>query len=120
LSKEKLDKFVNQTTMIFKSYEHSVMVSKTKSNLWHFSSTYNQKKYNIYCTLSLSKVKSLIKIALKKTTDETRLVVICNKHSEEDKESADEAGYSLIEFSVLQEFGTDIIEARAKDAMKAS
>lgn len=117
MSKEEINKFVTKTSIIFKSYDHQVVISKNKSNLWHFSSNHSDKKYNIYCTLNLSKVRSLIKIALRKTATETRLVVICSEHTDEEKTLAEEAGYSLIDIKTLQTYGNDIIEARAKEAM---
>lgn len=68
----------------------------------------------------MAKVKSLIKIALKKTPTGTRLVVICAEFDQEQKASAEAHGHTLIDLSTLKKYGVDIIEAKAKEAMKAS
>ncbi len=111
-----LDQFITRCSLTFKSYEHEVIVSKSKSNLWHFSTSFNSKKYMVYCAPSLAKVKSIIKIALKKIPAGSRLVVVCNTHTKEEKESAENVGFCLLDIGTLQRYGNDMLEAKSREA----
>lgn len=62
-------------------------------------------------------MKSLIKIANKKTSDDTRLIVICLDHSVQEKETADIDNYGLVDFKTLKAAGAEILEARANEAL---
>lgn len=111
-TKIKIDKYITTCTTTFKMFDHEVTVSKNKANLWHFSAKRNDKKYLVYCAPALSKVKSIIKIALKKVPAGCKLVVICNVYTSEEKAAADEANYSLVDIKTLQKYGIEMIEAK--------
>lgn len=116
MSSKILRKFINACSLTFKSYEHEVVISKNKANLWHFSTTMNNgKKFMVYCAPQLGKVKSIIKIALKKIPPNSRLVVVCESYSESDRSIADEQGFCLIDIETLQKYGTDMIDAKMRN-----
>ena len=96
-------------------FEHDVIISKNKANLWHFTAKRDEKKYLVYCAPHLSKVKSIIKIALKKVPQGSRLVVICNTFTGEEEELANDLDYCLIDIHTLQKYGTDMLEARSSE-----
>jgi hypothetical protein len=113
-----IDTFVTSCTLTFKTFEYEVITSKNKANLWHFTatSTGGDKKYAVYCAPDLIKVKSLIKIALKKIPAGTRLIVICMAHSNEEQEAASNDGYTLIGIGTLKKYGNDMLEVLAREA----
>jgi len=117
-----LDQFITKCSLTFKAYEHEVIISKNKANLWHFSTSYNSKKYMVYCAPNLSKVQAIIKIAMKKIPKGSRLVVVCHTHTKEEKEKADNAGFCLLDIGTLQRFGNDMLDAKSRmvDAANAA
>ncbi len=114
-TKKQIDKYITTCTTTFKMFDHDVIISKNKANLWHFSAKRNDKKYLVYCAPNLSKVKSIIKIALKKVPADSKLVVICNTFTNEEKQLAEESNYALVDIHTLQKYGTEMIEARSND-----
>ena len=117
MSSKILRKFINTCSITFKAYEHEVVISKNKANLWHFSTTMsNGKKFMVYCAPQLGKVRSIVKIALKKIPADSRLVVICENLSDKDRVEADTQGYCLVDIGTLQKYGTDMIDAKMRDA----
>ena len=76
--KQLVEEFVNSCTLVFKSFEYDVVISKNKSNLWHYTATKKEKKYVVYCAPEIKKVKGLLKVAVNKIPKEHKLVVICN------------------------------------------
>jgi hypothetical protein len=109
-----LEKFITQCSLTFKAYDHEVIISKSKSNLWHFTTNYNNKQFMIYCAPNLTKVKSIIKIALKKVPNNSRLVVVCSTHTKEEKQNAEELNYCLLDITTLQRYGNDMLEAKTR------
>ena len=111
-TKKQIDKYITTCTTTFKMFDHEVIVSKNKANLWHFTAKRNGKKYLVYCAPNLSKVRSIIKIALKKVPADSKLVVICTTYTAEEKELADNSNYALVDISTLQKYGTKMIDAK--------
>jgi len=111
-SKKKIEKYITTCTTTFKMYDHEVIISKNKANLWHFTAKRQENKYLVYCAPQLSKVKSIIKIALKKIPTGSRLVVICNAYTNEEMEQAETLNYTLVDISTLQKYGTEMLEAK--------
>lgn len=107
-----LQKYINSCTLTFKAFDHEVNISRNKANLWHFTSVSHrqEKKYMVYCAPNLQKVKSLIKIAMKKLPKGTRLVVVCKDYSEEDLVESQEMGYCLVTIGTLRQFGSKMLE----------
>jgi hypothetical protein len=97
-------------------FEHEVIISKNKANLWHFTAKREDKKYLVYCAPQLSKVKSIIKIALKKVPQGSRLIVVCNTYTNEEEQAAINSNYSLIDIHTLQKYGTEMLEAKSLQA----
>jgi hypothetical protein len=95
-------------------FNHEVIISKNKANLWHFTAKNDDKKYLVYCAPQLSKVKSIIKIALKKVPKGARLVVICNTYTPEEEQTASDLEYALMDIHTLQKYGTEMLEAKSK------
>lgn len=114
--KKQIDKYITTCTTIFKMFEHEVMISKNKANLWHFSAKRMDKKYLVYCAPNLTKVKSIIKIALKKVTSDSKLVVICNTFTMEEKQIAEDLNYTLVDIHTLKKYGTDMLETKSAAA----
>ncbi len=115
-TKKQIDKYITTCTTIFKMFDHDVAISKNKANLWHFTARRTDKKYLVYCAPNLTKVKSIIKIALKKVTAEAKLVVICNTFTDEERELAEQLNYTLVDIHTLKKYGTDMLETKAKEA----
>ena len=112
-SKRQIEKYITTCTTTFKMFDHEVIISKNKANLWHFTAKNADRKYLVYCAPQLSKVKSIIKIALKKVPKGSRLVVICNTFTSEEEELANELEYAIIDIHTLQKYGTEMLEAKA-------
>ncbi len=100
-------------------FDHEVIISKNKANLWHFTAKRNEKKYLVYCAPNLSKVKSIIKIALKKVPADSKLVVICNAFTADEKALADDSNYALVDMSTLKKYGMEMLEAKSDLPMAA-
>ncbi|MFG1482515.1 hypothetical protein ABMA79_10915 [Halobacteriovorax sp. HFRX-2_2] len=116
-SKKIIKGFITQCTMVFKSYEYHVVESKNKSNLWHFSVSKDDKKYVVYCTNSLEKVQGIIKIALKKLPEDTKLVVICDNFSPEDRTKAESNSYTITDLGTIKKYGIDLLEAKQRETL---
>ncbi len=119
-SKKIIKGFITQCTMVFKSYEYHVEESKNKANLWHFSVAKDDKKYVVYCTNSLSKVQGIIKIALKKLPQGTKLVVICDEFSPEDQTKAQSSDYTITKLDTIKRYGIDMLEAKQREALSVT
>lgn len=115
VKKKKIEKFVTSCSMVFKAYDYEVIVSKNKSNLWHFTANKKDKKYVVYCAPDINKVKGIIKVALGKVPKDTKLVVICENHTEEQLEVAKQSDYTLVTLHKIKHFGTELIEAKARE-----
>lgn len=118
MNSKQLEQFVNSCTLTFKAFDFDVVITKSKANLWHFVSTSpkSQRKYQVYCTGNISKVRSLIQIALRKIPKDSRLVVVTNEFTPEDSALADEYGYTLVSHMELKKYGAEMLEAKARAA----
>lgn len=114
-SKRQIEKYITTCTTTFKMFDHEVIISKNKANLWHFTAKNGDKKYLVYCAPQLSKVKSIIKIALKKVPQGSRLVVICNTYTSEEEQAATDLEYALMDIHTLQKYGTEMLEAKSSE-----
>ena len=112
--KKKIKEFVTSCTFVFKSFDYEVIESKNKANLWHFTAIKDAKKYVIYCAPDLSKVKGIIKVALKKVPNKTRLVVICTNHDDDEYQEAQDCNYALITLTKIKNYGDSMLEAQQK------
>ncbi len=114
-----LKSIITASSITFKAFNYDVMMSKNKSNLWHFSavSPAGGKKYIIYCTPEFQKVRRLIQIALKKCPGDSKLVVISGDHSKTDWLEAQAEGFALIDLKTLKEYGTAVIEAKQREGI---
>ncbi|AYF44781.1 MULTISPECIES: hypothetical protein [Halobacteriovorax] len=119
-SKKIIRGFITQCTLVFKSYDYNVVESKNKQNLWHFSVTKDDKKYVVYCTNSLEKVQGIIKIALKKLPEGTRLVVICNDFTDEDRSKAEASQYTITSLGTIKQYGVEMLDAKQRAQRQAS
>lgn len=113
--KKKVDQLVTSCSMVFKSYMYEVVISKNKANLWHFTASKKDKKYVVYCAPELAKVKGIIKVALKKVPKDSKLVVVCSKHTDEEKNTASENDYTLVTLETIKQYGTEMIEAKSRE-----
>jgi hypothetical protein len=94
---------------------YEVVISKNKANLWHFTAAKKDKKYVVYCAPELAKVKGIIKVALKKVPKDSKLVVVCSKHTDEEKSTASENDYTLVTLETIKQYGTEMIEAKSRE-----
>lgn len=115
--KRTIQDFIDSCSLVFKTYEYEVTVSKSRTNLWHFSAKRDDKKYVIYCAPQYAKTKGIIKVALKKIPRDARLVVVCLKTGATEKMEAEDLGYSLIEHRRLEKYGIEMIEAKERKAL---
>jgi hypothetical protein len=118
MNSKQLEQFINSCTLTFKAFDFDVHVTKSKANLWHFisSNPRSQRKYQVYCTADISKVRSLVQIAMRKIPKGSRLVVITNEFTPEDSALADEYGYTLVRHIDLKKYGAEMLEAKAREA----
>lgn len=115
-----LKSIITASSITFKAFNYDVIMSKNKSNLWHFSAVCPEggKKYIIYCTPEFQKVRKLIQIALKKCPKDSKLVVISATHDQTDWLEAQAEGYALIDLKTLKDYGTAVIEAKQKEGIQ--
>lgn len=120
-NKEVLKKFVTTCTVTFKAFDYSVELARSSATVWHFVTVNpkGDKSYAVYCAPRLDKAKSLIKIAMKKLKG-MRLVVVTQAHTEEDLEKSRAEGYALLTLDVLNQYGEEMIEARARETEEVS
>jgi hypothetical protein len=109
---------INECSITFKSFAYNVNQSQKKSNIWNFtiSNQNNTKHYAVYCIQSIVKAKSMIKIAMKKTNNNSpplRLVVVCPQYTQGDEDMAQELGYCLLGFGTIHDYGEDMVKALA-------
>lgn len=118
MNKKQLEKFVTTCTLTFKAFDHDVHISRNKANLWHFTSTSprSEKKYMVYCTEDITKVRSLIKIATNKVPKGCRLVVVTMQITDEDLNEAEIHGYTVVSHQELKQYGAQMLEAKAQSA----
>lgn len=115
--KQKVDQLITSCSMVFKSYLYEVVISKNKANLWHFTASKKDKKFVVYCTPDITKVRGIIKVALKKIPGDSKLVVICSGYENEDLKQATEFNYTLITLETIKQYGADMIDARTRDTI---
>lgn len=115
-------KFITTCTLTFKAFDFDVTMSESKSTLWNFVAynPNNQKRYAVFCTPAVSKVKGLIKVALKKLPADHRLVIVAESHNQEEKEAGEQLGYTLVSLGLLNEYGQEMLDIREKDTAPAS
>lgn len=113
-----LEKYVSSCSITFKAFDHEVVMNKSKTTLWHFSSFSRRqnKKYMVFCTPDIKKARSLIKVAMKKLPKDSRLVVVCSQFTQSDQQDALEQDYCLITIDVLKKYGTEMLEISTKMA----
>lgn len=114
--KIKVEQLITSCSMVFKSYLYDVVISKNKANLWHFTAAKKDKKFVVYCTADITKVRGIIKVALKKIPSDSRLVVICSEYETEDYNQSVEGNYSLVTLAMIRQYGADMINARTNEA----
>lgn len=109
-------KFVTKCTLTFKAFDFDVTMSERKSTLWNFIAfnPNNQKRYAVFCTSKVTKVKGLIKVALKKLPADHRLVVVVEGHTDDEVAQSDEQGFCLVSLSTLVEYGQEMLEIRGR------
>ncbi len=115
-------KFITTCTLTFKAFDFDVTMSEGKSTLWNFIAynPNNQKRYAVFCTPSVSKVKGLIKVALKKLPADHRLVVVAQTNSDQELKEANELNYCLVSLTTLDEYGQEMLEVREVEASSQS
>lgn len=113
-----IEKYVSSCSITFKAFDHDVIMNKSKTTLWHFSSFSRRqnKKYMVFCTPDLNKTRSLIKVAMKKLPKDSRLVVVCGQYTQSDQLDALEQDYCLVTIDVLKKYGTQMLEISSKNA----
>lgn len=114
--KLKVEQLITSCSMVFKSYLYDVVISKNKANLWHFTAAKKEKKFVVYCTADITKVRGIIKVALKKIPADSKLVVICSEYENEDFKQSIEGNYSLVTLSMIRQYGADMISAQTKNS----
>ena len=115
-----LKSIITASSITFKAFDYDVIMSKNKTNLWHFSAISPQegKKFIIYCTPEFSKVRRLIQIALKKCPADSKLVVVSASHNQTDWLEAQADGFALVDLGTLKEYGTAVIEAKEREGIQ--
>lgn len=113
--KQVIEEFVNSCTLVFKSFEYDVVISKNKANLWHFSANKLENNYVIYCAPEIKKVRGILKVAMKKIPDQHRLVVISSEYSASDEAFAEELEFTLITLKKIKRYGEDLLQARLRE-----
>jgi len=117
-----LRKFITTCTLTFKAFDFDVTMSEGKSSLWNFttSNSSNDKKYAVFCTSKVSKVRGLIKVAIKKLPKDHRLVVITESHTPEELEQANEQNFCLVSLETLNKYGQEMLDIREKESINGA
>lgn len=115
-----LRKFITTCTLTFKAFDFDVTMSEGKSSLWNFttSNVSNDKKYAVFCTSKVSKVKGLIKVAIKKLPKDHRLVVVTESHTSEELDQANEQNFCLVSLETLNQYGQEMLEIRERESIQ--
>lgn len=110
--------FVNICSITFKAFDFEVVMSSSKSTLWNFTTYYpgRDKKYVVMCAPDLNKTKALVKIALKKLSDEQKLVIVTTSYNDNDLENARSNDYCLISLPELKKYGDEMLLARERES----
>lgn len=117
-----LKKFITSCSLTFKAFEHEVNMTQNKATLWNFIAVNTKagKNYAVYCAPKLKNAKSLIKLALKKLPKDTKLVVVTQEYTDDDSKLAEDSGYTIVTLDKLNEYGTEMLEIKQKEAMEKS
>jgi hypothetical protein len=115
-------KFITTCTLTFKAFDFDVTMSEGKSTLWNFIAynPNNQKRYAVFCTPAVSKVKGLIKVALKKLPADHRLVVVAQTNTDQELKEANELNYCLVSLNTLETYGQEMLEVREVEVSSQS
>lgn len=113
-----LEKYISACSITFKAFDHEVVMNKSKTTIWHFTSFSERqnKKYMVYCVPDMKKARSLIKIAIRKVPSDARLVVVCSQFTQSDQQDAMEKNYCLISIDVLRKYGAEMLVICSKKA----
>lgn len=113
-----LEKFISSCSITFKAFDHEVVMNKSKTTIWHFTSFSQRqnKKYMVYCVPDIKKARSLIQVAMRKVPKDARLVVVCSQFSQSDQQDAIERKYCLITIEVLRQYGAEMLDICSKKA----
>ena len=114
--KQLVEEFVNSCTLVFKSFEYDVVISKNKSNLWHYTAAKKDKKYVVYCAPEIKKVKGLLKVAINKVPAEHRLVVICNDYDDADENFSTDLDFKIVTLKKIKKYGEDLLDAKVRES----
>ena len=117
---EQFKEFINICTTTFENYEHDISNVK-KPSVWHFTaeSNFNEKKYAIFCVTALKKVRSLIRVAMNQKNKDTRLVVVCIEHDEDDYIHSKETDYALLSIKDIADFNDEMTMAKYREGIDA-
>jgi len=116
-----LEDFITSCTITFKAFDFKTEISKSKAKIWHFiaENPRNDKKYAVYCVPEIKKIKSLVKIAIRKLPALTRLVIITPNHDDEDLAQSFELGYTLLTLEILNQFGQEMLTIREDQSVES-
>ena len=109
--------FIIKCSMCFKMFDFPVMMTESKSSLWNFVTTNprTEKKYAVFCTPNVGKVKGLIKVALKKLPKNHRLVVVAHKHGDAEMKLAEDQDFCLVDLETLNDFSQRMLEIKNQE-----
>ncbi|TNF30499.1 MAG: hypothetical protein EP319_04895 [Deltaproteobacteria bacterium] len=112
-----LKNFISKTSIVFKTFDFSVKMTKNNSEIWNFttSNPNGDKRYVVYCAPDLGKSKGVIKIALKKVPSSHRLVVVCSNFDAPDLQESVENNYCLVTLDKLNEYGITMLDILEKE-----
>jgi hypothetical protein len=113
-----LKNFISKTTIVFKTFDFNVQLTKNNSEIWNFKTTNpgGDRKYVVYCAPDLVKSKGVIKIALKKVPSSYRLVVVCSNYDGPDFQDSVDNNYTLVTLDKLNEYGVEMLEILERDS----
>ena len=117
-----LKNFVSKTTIVFKTFDFNVRLTKNNSEIWNFSTTNpaGSKNYVVYCAPDLMKSRGVIKVALKKVPSSHRLVVVCSNYDGPDLQESKDNDYTLVTLDRLNEYGIEMLEILEREGAQAS
>ena len=106
--------FVNICSITFKAFDFEVVMNESKSTLWNFTTYYpgRDRKYAVMCAPDIGKTKALLKIALKKLSNDQKLVIVTSHYTDEDLEAARSSNYCLLSLAELKKYGDEMLVAR--------
>lgn len=117
ISRKKKKEFIDTCVTTFEAFRYSCEHNKGIGTVWEMMATNfgGDRTYAIICAPRVDEFRNQIRIARKRLGDETRLVVVTEKHCDKEETLSIENDYSLVTLDIMEDFGLQMIEIERRD-----